>query len=98
MPLFIKTETIREPYLKSKKIKRIEIIQEHKNWIRSLQTQGLNIKSGFLVNENQEPGGGGFLVIECDSYNMALEIVNEDPMIKNEIVDWNLYEWIQCIN
>jgi len=94
MPFFIKTEMIREIYLQNKKIKIKEIIQEHKTWIKSLKAKGLKIKSGFLVNEKKEAGGGGFLIIECDSYHIALDIVKQDPMIKNKIVDWKLHEWI----
>ena len=63
-----------------------------------MKEKGFNIKSGFLVNEKREPGGGGFLIIECDSYQIALDIINQDPMIKNRIVDWKLHEWINILN
>ena len=94
MPFFIKTETIKEVYLTRNTKERKEAIQAHKKWIKSLKTKGLKIESGFLINENKEPGGGGILIIECNSYNDALNIIIKDPMIKKEIVDWKFYEWI----
>tara|TARA_Y100001970_G_scaffold112234_1_gene140045 strand:+ start:6418 stop:6717 length:300 start_codon:yes stop_codon:yes gene_type:complete len=97
MPFFIKTEIIREIYLKNKKNKIKETIQQHKFWVKSLKDRGLKIKSGFLVNEKREAGGGGFLIIECDSYQIAYDIVNQDPMIKNQLVEWKLHEWINVL-
>ena len=63
-------------------------------WIKKLKKAGINIKSGFLVNEIKEPGAGGLLIIEVKTYAEALKIIKEDPMIKNKIVDWKLNEWI----
>ena len=54
----------------------------------------INIRSGFLVNELQQPGAGGLLIIEIETYKDALEIVKNDPMIKNNLVEWKLNEWI----
>ena len=48
----------------------------------------------FLINEIKEPGAGGLLIIEVNTYEEALKIIKEDPMIKNKIVDWKLNEWI----
>ena len=94
MPFFIKTETIKEIYLTRKKKERNETIQAHKKWIKSLKNKGLRIESGFLTNKDKQPGGGGILIIESDSYSNALNIVCQDPMIKNQIVDWKFHEWI----
>ena len=63
-------------------------------WIKELKKAGVNIKSGFLVNEIKKPGAGGLLIIELKTYKEALKIIKEDPMIKNKIVDWKLSEWI----
>ena len=63
-------------------------------WIKELKKAGVNIKSGFLVNEIKEPGAGGLLIIEEKTYKDALKLVKEDPMIKHKIVDWKLSEWI----
>tara|TARA_Y100000589_G_C26877411_1_gene516544 strand:- start:248 stop:547 length:300 start_codon:yes stop_codon:yes gene_type:complete len=98
MPIYIKKETIKKTFLKDKVNIRRKIVNEHKIWIYSLKAKGLNIKSGFLINKNKEPGGGGILIVECDSYKTALDIVSQDPLVKNKIVDWDLYEWIDISN
>ena len=93
MPIFIKTELIKKKYLVQKDFRK-KIINEHKKWIENLNKKGINIRSGFLVNELQQPGGGGLLIIEIETYKDALEIVKNDPMIKNNLVEWKLNEWI----
>ena len=96
MPFFIKTELIKKEYLVQKEIRK-KIINEHIKWIQNLQRKGIDIKSGFLVDELKQPGAGGLLIIEIETYKDALEIIKNDPMIKNKIVDWNLNEWIDII-
>ena len=93
MPIFIKTEIIKKKYLIKKDIRK-KIVNQHIKWIEKLQTQGINIKSGFLVDEFKQPGSGGLLILEIESYKKALEIIKNDPMIKNNLVDWKLNEWI----
>jgi len=93
MPIFIKTELIKKEYLNKNDI-RNKIISEHIQWIKKLNKKGIDIKSGFLVDELKKPGNGGLLIIEMNTYKDALEIIKNDPMIKNDIVEWKLNEWI----
>ena len=93
MPIFVKTEIIKKEFISKNKFKN-KLIDKHKLWIKELTKAGINIKSGFLVNEIKEPGAGGLLIIEVNTYEEALKIIKEDPMIKNKIVDWKLNEWI----
>ena len=93
MPIFVKTEIIKKEFLSKNKLKK-KLIDMHKLWIKELRKDGVNIKSGFLVNEIKEPGAGGLLIIEVNTYEEALKIIKDDPMIKNKIVDWKLNEWI----
>ena len=93
MPIFIKTELIKKEYLIQKDIKK-KIIKEHIQWIENLKRKGINIKSGFLVNELKQPGDGGLLILDIETYQDALKIIKQDPMIKNNIVEWKLNEWI----
>ena len=46
------------------------------------------------MNRLKQPGAGGLLIIEIETYKDALEIIRNDPMIKNNIVEWQLNEWI----
>ena len=48
MPFFIKTEIIKKEYLINHDLKQ-KIINEHIDWIKKLKKEGINIKSGFLV-------------------------------------------------
>ena len=93
MPFFIKTEIIKKEYLFQREIKE-KIINEHIKWIQNLQRKGIDIKSGFLVDELHQPGAGGLLIIKTETYKDALKIIKNDPMIKNNIVEWKLNEWI----
>ena len=93
MPIFIKTEIIKKEYLIQKDIRK-KVINEHIEWIENLKRKGINIKSGFLVNELKKPGDGGLLILDIETYQDALEIIKKDPMIKNNIVEWKLNEWI----
>ena len=93
MPIFIKTELIKKEYLIQNDTRK-KIINEHITWIKKLIKKGIDIKSGFLVDELKKPGNGGLLIIEMNTYKDALEIIKNDPMIKNDIVEWKLNEWI----
>ena len=93
MPFFVKTEIIKKEYLINNDLKR-KIIHKHIIWIKKLQKEGINIKSGFLVDEFNKPGDGGLLILEMNNYKNALKIVKNDPMIKNDLVAWKFNEWI----
>ncbi len=93
MPIFVKTETIKKEFIIDNKFKK-KFIDKHILWIKELKKAGVNVKSGFLVSEMKEPGAGGLLTIEVKTYQEALRIIKEDPLIKNKIVDWKLSEWI----
>ena len=93
MPIFVKTEIIKKEFISQNKFKK-KFVDKHILWIKKLKKAGINIKSGFLVNEIKEPGAGGLLIIDVKTYEDALKIIKEDPMIKNKIVDWKLSEWI----
>tara|TARA_Y100000991_G_scaffold5202_1_gene4160 strand:+ start:242 stop:541 length:300 start_codon:yes stop_codon:yes gene_type:complete len=93
MPFFVKTEIIKKEYLINSDLKR-KIIKEHINWIKKLKKKGVNIKSGFLIDELKRPGDGGLLIIEMKNYKNALKIIKNDPMITNNLVEWKLNEWV----
>ena len=93
MPFFVKTEIIKKEYLINNDLKR-KIINEHIDWVKKLKKEGINIKSGFLVDELNRPGYGGLLILEMNNYRNALKIIKNDPMIKNDLVEWKLNEWV----
>ena len=88
MPIFVKTEIIKKEFITDNKLKK-KFVDKHILWIKELKKAGVNVKSGFLVNEIKEPGAGGLLTLEVKTYQEALKIVKEDP-INNFI----FYHWI----
>ena len=94
MRCFIKTEKFTEDTLNLTKEERRDFLLQHKAWIENLKSKKIKASSGYLVNKDNEPGGGGLLIIYSNSYEEAMKIVREDPMIKNNLVTWELNEWI----
>ena len=47
-----------------------------------------------MIDEFKRPGDGGLLILETNNYQNALEVIKNDPMIKNNLVEWKLNEWI----
>ena len=75
MPFFVKTEIIKKEYLINHDLKQ-KIINEHVDWTKKLKKEGINIKSGFLVDELKRPGAGGLLILEINNYENALKTVS----------------------
>ena len=94
MRCFIKTERFTEETFKLSNEERKIFLLKHKKWIAKLHSKGINASSGYLVNKNNQPGGGGLLIIYSYSYDEAMKIVKQDPMIENNLVTWELNEWI----
>ena len=80
MPFFIKTEIIKKEFLINHDLKQ-KIINEHIDWVKKLKTQGINIKSGFLVDELNRPGDGGLLILEMNNYKNALKVIQNLSLI-----------------
>ena len=94
MPIFIKTETFNKKALNLSNKERKNFLLMHKEWVQNISESGDYIRSGYLINEQKMPGGGGLLIIEAKNYLTAEKIIKEDPMIKNKLVIWKLQEWI----
>ena len=94
MPIFIKTEKFKKETLESPKSERRKFLLMHQEWVKKISQSGHYIHSGYLINENKMPGGGGLLIFEAKDYLTAKKIIEDDPMIKHELVIWDLKEWI----
>ncbi len=94
MPIFIKTEKFKDKTLKLSNIERKKFLSMHIEWVKDISKSGNYIHSGYLINEKKIPGGGGLLIFEAKDYLTAKKMVEKDPMIKNELVVWDLHEWI----
>ncbi len=97
MPWYIKTEKFTNKTLKLSAEERKVFLQRHKNWVIQLNKRGEKIISGYLVDKKQLPGGGGLLIIKANSYEEAMSLIQEDPMIICDLVTWELQEWIPIV-
>ena len=94
MPFFIKTERFTKKTQKLLPEVKRKFLLEHKNWVKHLKESGENLSSGYLVNHKKEPGGGGYLILEASCFEKAKFLIEQDPMITNNLVSWDLHEWI----
>ena len=94
MPIFIKTEKFKDKTLKLSNSERKKFLLMHKEWVKDIANSGHYIHSGYLIDEKKRPGGGGLLILEAKDYLTAKKIIENDPMIKHNLVIWNLQEWI----
>ena len=101
MHWFVKTEQFCKPFPEVK-----PHLEAHREWVRSLRgeqsdntnqgttTQQQTIVSGYRVDENDRPGGGGLMIFAAKDYESAEKFVRNDPLVANECVDWQLNKWI----
>ncbi len=97
MPLFIKSENFTKKTLDLSPQVRNEFLAMHKRWVEKLRESGENISSGYLIDKNHKPGGGGYLVLEATSFKKAKCLIEQDPMIRNNLVSWHLHEWVPVV-
>jgi len=88
MPWFVKQETFLRPYAAMK-----PHLEAHRAWVDQLRADGVVISSGYLVDGAGQPGGGGLLVLQAESYAAAEAMIANDPMLLSEGVDWRLEQW-----
>ncbi len=88
MPWFVKEETFLRPYAAMK-----PHLEAHHRWVEDLRRTGVVISSGYLVDGEGRPGGGGLLLLEASSYAEAEELVRGDPMVRSGGVEWRLQQW-----
>ena len=93
MPIFIKTEKFKNKTLELTKSERNKFLLMHREWVKDTVKTGIYIYSGYLINDQKKPGGGGLLIFEAKDYSSAQRIIEKDPMIKNKLVIWDLHEW-----
>lgn len=86
---FCKTEQFKRPFPEVK-----PFLEEHKLWVLSLRRQGYCITSGYRVDAEGNPGGGGLMFLAAKSHEEALKLVRQDPLVANDCVDWQLNGWI----
>ena len=94
MAWFVKHETFTAETGDLALAQRRPYLEAHRAWVEQEAKAGRRIRSGFLVDAQRRPGGGGLLIFEAASFTEALEWVQQDPMIQAGLVSWTLQEWI----
>jgi len=101
MQWFVKTEQFSKPYPIVK-----PYLEAHREWIRSIRQNHKaddkdthdkmqpTVVSGYRVDSQNKPGGGGLMIFSAQSYEAAEEFVRQDPLIVNGCVNWELQRWI----
>ncbi|KAL3903046.1 MAG: hypothetical protein SGILL_010596 [Bacillariaceae sp.] len=86
---FCKTEQFKRPFPEVK-----PYLEDHKIWVEKLRKEGHCITSGYRVDAEGKPGGGGLMFLAAKCYPDALKIVEQDPLVANDCVNWELNGWI----
>ena len=94
MAWFVKTETFTAVAAALSVEQRRPTLEAHRRWVADGAEAGRRLRSGYLVDGDRQPGGGGLLIFEATSYADALAWVQNDPMIVAGLVDWQVQEWI----
>ena len=58
-----------------------------------LRQEGRRVSSGYLVDDQGRPGGGGLLLLEAPDHAAAMALVLQDPMVIGGCVHWQLQGW-----
>lgn len=88
MKLFVKTETFLRPYGEMK-----PHLDAHRRWVEQQRVEGLVLSSGYLVDGEGQPGGGGLLLLQAVDYREAEALIQQDPMVLSGGVEWTLQQW-----
>ena len=94
MAWFVKPETFTSVAAALAVEERRTNLEAHRRWVADEAAAGHRLRSGYLVDGDRRPGGGGLLIFEATSYADALAWVQNDPMIIAGLVDWQVQEWI----
>jgi len=92
MAWFIKTETFRGSYAEA-----APHLAAHRAWVEELRSRGVRISSGYLVDGEGRPGGGGLQLLEADDHASANALIRQDPMVRSGCVSWKLQGWIGAV-
>lgn len=67
-----------------------QFVDAHVAYVKQLVEQGHQAKTGYWSER-----GGGMLIFTADSMTEAKAIIENDPLIANQCVKYELHEW--CI-
>jgi len=65
--------------------------------VAELRAAGVVISSGYLVDGQGQPGGGGLLVLQAADHAAAERLIRRDPMVCSGGVAWRLERWVPVV-
>ena len=65
-----------------------QYVPAHIDYVKQLNRRGHQAKSGYWNRR-----GGGMLLFKAESMQEAEAIVQQDPLVLNNCVTYDLYEW-----
>jgi uncharacterized protein YciI len=65
-----------------------QFVPQHKTYVEKLIKEGHEARTGYWGEK-----GGGMLVFKADSLTEAQKIVENDPLVQNNCVEYELHEW-----
>ena len=86
---FCKTERFIKPFPEVK-----PHLDAHKEWVKTLRKKGTCMTSGYRVDSDGKPGGGGLMFLAAKNYEEAEQLVLQDPLVANGCVEYELNGWI----
>ena len=86
---FVKTEQFCKPFPVVK-----PHLEAHRAWVAELRAAGTTVTSGYRVDAEGRPGGGGLMIFRAPDHAAAVELCERDPLVANECVEWVVNGWI----
>ncbi|MEO0771027.1 MAG: YciI family protein, partial [Cyanobacteria bacterium J06649_4] len=65
-----------------------QFVSAHIDYVNSLIEKGHQARSGYWAER-----GGGMLIFQAESMEKAQSLVEADPLIANDCVNYELHEW-----
>jgi uncharacterized protein YciI len=69
-------------------------LEAHRQWVTAQREAGYPVTSGYRVDAEGRPGGGGLMLFRAASHEAAVAFVAEDPLVANRCVDYQVNRWI----
>ncbi|NJN23561.1 MAG: hypothetical protein HC810_03110 [Acaryochloridaceae cyanobacterium RL_2_7] len=66
-----------------------QFVPAHLQYVKALIEQGACARTGYW-----KEAPGGMLLFKADSFEQAQAMVEQDPLIQNKCVDYELHEWV----
>ena len=66
-----------------------QFVPAHKAYVLRLIAQGRCARTGYWRNAE-----GGMLLFQAESFDEAKALVEQDPLIQNQCVEYELHEWV----